>query len=161
VTGTAAVEVTVHVAATPQNVFPYFTDPARYVQWMGSQATLDPVPGGTYRIHASDGFRAAGTFLQVEPPHRVAFTWGFADDDAARHVLHEPTEASSASAMPAGSTRVTVTLDAEGGGTRVTLRHEDLRSDELRDGHRVAWQTYLHRLTIRAVGGDPGPDPHT
>jgi uncharacterized protein YndB with AHSA1/START domain len=29
-----AVEVSVHVAATPENVFPYFTDPARYVQWM-------------------------------------------------------------------------------------------------------------------------------
>jgi hypothetical protein len=90
----------------------------------------------------------------------VAFTWGFADDDAARHVLRERTEASSASAMPAGSTRVTVTLDAEGGGTLVTLRHDDLPDDELRDGHRVAWQTYLHRLVIRAAGGDPGPDPH-
>ena len=67
---------------------------------------------------------------------------------------------SSGSAMPAGSTRVTVTFDAEGGGTRVTLRHDDLPNDELREGHRVAWQTYLPRLAIRAAGGDPGPDPH-
>jgi uncharacterized protein YndB with AHSA1/START domain len=159
-TGTATVEVIVHVAATPQNVFPYFTDPARYVQWMGSQATLDPVAGGAYRVHMSDGFQAAGTFVQVEPPHQVAFTWGFADEEAARHVLHEPAEASSASAMAAGSTRVTVTLDAEDGGTRVTLRHDDLASDELRHGHRIAWQAYLQRLAIRAAGGDPGPDPH-
>jgi len=63
--------------------------------------------------------------------------------------------------MPAGSTRVTVTLDAADGGTRLTLRHDDLPNDELRDGHRVAWQTYLPRLVIRAAGGDPGPDPHS
>jgi uncharacterized protein YndB with AHSA1/START domain len=158
--GTAAVEVSVHIAATPENVFPYFTDPARYVQWMGSEATLEPVPGGRYRVHMSDGFRAAGTFLQIDPPHRLAFTWGFADDDAAQQVKHEHTEASSGSAMPAGSTRVTVTLDAAGNGTRLTLRHDDLPNSELRDGHRVAWETYLPRLAIRLAGGDPGPDPH-
>jgi hypothetical protein len=63
--------------------------------------------------------------------------------------------------MPAGSKCVTVTLDAEDAGTRVTLRHDDLANDELRHGHRVAWQAYLQRLAIRAAGGDPGPDSHT
>jgi uncharacterized protein YndB with AHSA1/START domain len=105
-------------------------------------------------------FRAAGTFLQIDPPHRLAFTRGFADDDEAQHVKHKQTEASSGSAMPARSTRVTVTLDAADGGTRLTLRHNDLPDSELRDGHRAAWETYLPRLAIRAAGGDPGPDPH-
>ena len=65
-------------------------------------------------------------------------------------------------AMPAGSTRVTVTLaGAEDGGTLLTLRHESLPSSEsLREGHDVAWNTYLPRLAVRAAGGDPGPDPH-
>ncbi len=40
------VEVSVHIAAAPETVFPYFTDPGRYVQWMGGGATLEPVPGG-------------------------------------------------------------------------------------------------------------------
>jgi uncharacterized protein YndB with AHSA1/START domain len=160
-TGTTAIEVSVHLAATPGNLFPYFTDPARYVQWMGSEAQLEPVPGGTYRVHMPDGFEAAGTFLHIEPPHRLAFTWGFADDDAARHSKHEQTEASSGSALPPGSTRVTVTLDAADGGTRLTLRHDDLPSPELLDGHRIAWETYLSRLVIRVAGGDPGPDPHS
>ena len=61
----APVEVTMHIAAAPQDVFPYFTDPARYVQWMGTEAKLEPEPGGIYRVHMSDGFKAAGTFLQV------------------------------------------------------------------------------------------------
>lgn len=33
-----------HVAAAPKAVFGYFTDPARYVQWMGNRATLEPDP---------------------------------------------------------------------------------------------------------------------
>jgi GNAT superfamily N-acetyltransferase len=41
------------------------------------------------------------------------------------------------------------------------LRQEDLPNSELRDGHCVAWQTYLPRLAIRLAGGDPGPDPHS
>ena len=140
-TATAGVEVTVHVAATPETVFPYFADPARYVQWMGSQAELDPVPGGTYRVRTSDGFQAAGTFIQIEPPHQLAFTWGFADDAAAQHVKHERTEASSGSAMPAGSTRVTVTFDAEGGGpdpTRTPSRRPSLVGNRAANPGRAA-----------------------
>jgi uncharacterized protein YndB with AHSA1/START domain len=36
-----------------------------------------------------DGFEAAGTFEEVEPPRRVVFTWGWADDEAAAHVKDE------------------------------------------------------------------------
>jgi uncharacterized protein YndB with AHSA1/START domain len=151
------VEVTMHIPAAPEDLFPYFTDPARYVQWMGSQARLEPVPGGIYRIRMPDGFEAAGRFLQVNQPHQVIFTWGFADDDAAQRTKGEP---ASGSDMPAGSTRVTVTLDREDGGSRLTLRHENLPSPELRQAHQVAWNTYLPRLAARAAGGDPGPDPH-
>lgn len=154
------VEVTAQITAEPQDVFPYFTDPARYVQWMGSEAALEPEPGGGYRVHMADGFKAAGTFLRVEPPNLVVFTWGFADEEAAQHVKHEPAGAGSAAALRAGSTRVTVTLRAVGGGTSLTLRHDDLPSPELRDAHKVAWGTYLPRLAILAAGGDPGADPH-
>jgi hypothetical protein len=63
--------------------------------------------------------------------------------------------------MPPGSTRVTVILEDEDGGSRLTLRHENLPSPELRAGHQAAWDTYLPRLAIRAAGGDPGPDPRS
>ena len=51
------VEVSVHIAAPPETVFPYFTDPGRYVQWMGRGATLEPVAGGRYRIQMRGAVR--------------------------------------------------------------------------------------------------------
>ncbi|HEX4660906.1 MAG TPA: SRPBCC domain-containing protein [Streptosporangiaceae bacterium] len=74
-------------------------------------------------------------------------------------MLHERSEPDGGT-LPAGSTRVVVTLEEEDGGSRVTVRHQDLPTDELRDAQRVAWQTYLSRLPVRIAGGDPGPDPH-
>ena len=38
------------IAAPPEIVFAYFTDPARMVDWMGVAALLDPRPGGTFRV---------------------------------------------------------------------------------------------------------------
>ena len=172
----APVEVTLWVPAVPSDVFGFFTDPDRHVQWMGSSAELDPVPGGVYRVRMADGFAAAGRFLAVSYAHLVAFSWGFADDEAASRTKHAGGTGGGANAgasadagagagagaraMPAGSTRVTVTLLDEDGCTWLTLRHEDLPSESLREGHDVAWNTYLPRLAVRAAGGDPGPDPH-
>ena len=137
-------EVSVHIAATPETVFPYFTDPARYAQWMGNHATLDPVAGGAYRVRMRGGVEAAGEFLEIDPPHRLVFTWGWTRDHA----------------VAPGSTRVVVTFEAEDGGTRVLLRHHDLPDDEQVGHHRKGWELYLARLAILASGGDPGPDPN-
>lgn len=137
-------EVSVLVAARPETVFPYFTDPERYVRWMGTSAILDAVPGGSYRVGIRDGVEAAGEFLEVDPPHRVVFTWGWTDRFAV-----EP-----------GTTRVEVTLTEEDGGTRVVLRHHGLPGEELREQHRDGWEIYLPRLAVVAAGGDAGPDPN-
>jgi uncharacterized protein YndB with AHSA1/START domain len=137
-------EVSLHIAAQPETVFPYFTDPARYVQWMGSQADLEAVPGGSYRVRMRDGVETVGTFLEIDPPRRIVFTWGW----------------TQGSAVPPGSTRVVVTFEPEAGGTRLVLRHHDLPDDGERRHHTAGWQLYLDRLAIRVGGGDPGPDPN-
>jgi uncharacterized protein YndB with AHSA1/START domain len=141
---TDPIEVSLHIAAPPETVFSYFTDPARYVQWMGNHATLEPAPGGSYRVVMRGGVEAAGEFIEVEPPHRLVFTWGWTHDHA----------------VAPGTTRVVVTLAEEDGGTRVVLRHHDLPDDEQRDHHRKGWELYLARLDVCARGGDPGPDPN-
>lgn len=141
---TEVLEVTVHIEATPETVFPYFTDPARYTRWMGGSATLEPVPGGIYRVGMRDGVSAAGEFVEIDPPHRLVFTWGWTHDHA----------------VAPGTTRVVVTLEPVDGGTLVVLRHHDLPDDEQREHHGKGWTMYLDRLAIRATGGDPGPDPN-
>ncbi|HTR94846.1 MAG TPA: SRPBCC family protein [Trebonia sp.] len=127
---------------------------------MGAIAVLDAQPGGRYEVAMRDGFRAVGSYAEVDPPHRVVFTWGFADEEAATHTKHAAGQTPADNPMPAGSTRVTVTLEAHRDGTRLTLRHDSLQSSELAAAHQVAWDTYLPRLAIVAAGGDPGPDPH-
>ena len=144
-TGDGVVEVSVYIAAQPETVFPYFTDPGRYVQWMGTGAALEPVPGGCYRVLMRDGVEAAGQFVEVDPPNRLVFTWGWTHDRA----------------VPPGTTRVVVTLQAEHGGTRVVLRHYGLPSDDQCEHHRKGWLIYLGRLDLRVQGHDPGPDPNT
>ena len=106
---------------------------------------MEPVPGGCYRILMRDGVEAAGEFVEVDPPHRLVFTWGW---------THDP-------AVPPGTTRVIVTLQPERGGTRLVLRHYGLPDDGQRDHHHKGWELYLNRLHLRIVGGDPGPDPNT
>ncbi len=136
------VEVSVHIAAPPEMVFEYFVDPERYVSWMGSDATMQPVSDGTYRVRIRDGVEARGRFVAIDPPHRVEFTWGWTVDND----------------VPPGSTRVVVTLTEEDGGTRVILRHHGLPSEGQRDHHRDGWVHYLDRLVTRASGQDPGAD---
>jgi uncharacterized protein YndB with AHSA1/START domain len=141
---TDPVEVSIHIAARPETVFEYFIDPARYVQWMGTQASLEPVPGGRYQVTMRDGVEAAGEFVEVDPPHRIEFTWGWTRDPV----------------VAPGTTRVVITLIEEDGGTRVVLRHHGLPDDAQRDHHRKGWERYLSRLAVGTTGGDPGPDPN-
>ena len=132
------------VAAEPETVFAYFTDPTRYVRWMGVDATLEPEPGGTYRVFMRDGVETAGKFVEIDPPRRLVFTWGWTHDQD----------------VPPGSTTVEITLAAEDGGTRLLLRHHDLPSDHQRSHHGAGWQLYLSRLVALTAGADPGPDPN-
>jgi uncharacterized protein YndB with AHSA1/START domain len=141
---TDVLEISVHIEAPPDTVFSYFTDPDRYVQWMGTRAELEPKPGGTYRVIMRDGVQASGEFVEVDPPWRLVFTWGWSHDHA----------------VAPGSTRVEVTLVEEAGGTRVVLRHHGLPDTDQRQHHRDGWELYLSRLGAAATGEDPGADPN-
>src|SRR5881275_931728 len=105
---TSVIEHVVRVAAAPETIFAYFTDPARMVEWFGTQATLDPRPGGACRVRTVAGTVMAGSYVEVDPPRRVVFTWGF-----------EP----EVFATPAESTTVEVTLTPDGEGTLLHLAH--------------------------------------
>jgi uncharacterized protein YndB with AHSA1/START domain len=76
-TRTDVVQREIRVEASPETVFPYFTDPERMVRWKGTEATLDPRPGGVYRVLVGGEHVARGEYVEVVPYSRVAFTWGW------------------------------------------------------------------------------------
>ena len=134
---------TVHVAAPPEVVFDYFVDDQKIVRWKAVESTTDPRPGGLYRLNVTGRVAAAGEFIEVEPPKRLVYTWGWEGNTA----------------VPPGSSRVEVTFEPENGGTLVRVVHSGLPDDEQAAQHAVGWEHYFLRLTVVAVGGDPGPDP--
>jgi len=136
------VEREIRIAARPEIVFQYFADPERMARWMGP-ATLDARPGGELRIAVAGIHPASGQFVEVDPPRRIVFTWGWDGPDYG---------------VPPGGSRVEVDLIRDGDETVLKLRHLGLGPDQAGD-HAHGWQHYLDRLAIAAAGGDPGPDP--
>ena len=141
------VEREVRIAARPETVFDFFVDPRKMLQWKGRKAELDPRPGGVYRVEISDEAVARGEYVEIEPPSRVVFTWGWEGQESGVH------------AVPPGSSRVEVDLIPDGDGTLVRLRHLDLPA-ESREIHGQGWDLYLGRLVAAAEGTDPGEDPN-
>ena len=139
-TGEVTREIT--VAAPPETVFPYFTDAERMTRWMGTHAELDARPGGLFSVDVADSHPARGEYVEVEPPSRVVFTFGWDDPD---------------SVVKPGTSTVEVTLTPEGDGTRVVLVHRDLPEGS-KEPHGIGWGHYLERLAIAGAGGDAGPD---
>jgi uncharacterized protein YndB with AHSA1/START domain len=133
----------VWVAARPETVFPFFTDPARMVRWKGVEADLDARPGGIYRVNVTGREVARGQYVEVVPNRRVVFTWGW--------------EGAGSPVQPGAST-VEVELIPDGDGTIVRLTHRDLPA-EARGPHLAGWEHFLPRLAAAASGSDPGPDP--
>lgn len=137
-----AVVVEVVVEAEPATIFEFFTDPEKMVRWKGTSAELDPRPGGVYRVDVNAQALARGHYVELDPPKRVVFTWGWEGDQT----------------VPPGSSTVEVTLEPRGAATLVRLVHTGLPPDK-RALHREGWDHFTSRLTVAAAGGDPGPDP--
>lgn len=139
----SAIRREVRVQARPETIFALLTDPAKYVQWKGALANLEPRPGGLYRVQFNSRNIACGTYVELVPNRRVVFTWGWEGNGA----------------LPPGSSTVEITLTPDGDGTIVRLVHRDLPPDA-HDMHAQGWDLYIQRLAIVATGGDPGPDPN-
>jgi uncharacterized protein YndB with AHSA1/START domain len=139
---TGAVTREITVAAPRETVFGFFTDAERMTQWMGTAAELDARPGGVFHVKVGGAHIAQGEYVEIDPPSRVVFTWGWDNPDTA---------------VPPGTSTVEVTLTAEGDGTKVVLVHRDL-PEEMTGPHAQGWDHYLARLETAGAGGDAGPD---
>jgi uncharacterized protein YndB with AHSA1/START domain len=142
-TDTAVYERTLSIAASPETVWEFFVDPEKLCRWKGMHADLDPRPGGAYRCEVVPGHTARGEYVELDPPRRLVFTWGWDGGDA----------------VPPGSSTIEVELTPEGEGTSLRFVHRDLPDAEQVASHAQGWDHYLDRLEIAAAGGDPGEDP--
>jgi uncharacterized protein YndB with AHSA1/START domain len=126
--GDDVLRVSVRIAAPPAAIFPYFTDPALLNQWIGEWSDLKPVPGGVFALDINKT-PVRGEYVELDPPHRVVFTWGVAGKDS----------------LPPSSTRVEIVLTEDGAETVVELSHFDLPANEV-DSHRGGWTEMLGHL---------------
>ena len=126
------------IAASRKKVFDAWLSPDLMAKFMsppmGSTAptrvTTDPVKGGRFSIVMVTPEREiphAGTYLEIDPHARLAFTWEspYSLDDSV------------------------VTIDfAELGPelTEITLRHVKFKSESARDGHQQGWTAIIGAL---------------
>ena len=112
-------------------VFSYFTDPSRHIRWQGVEAELDPRPGGHLRVTFAPGYVAVGTYIEVEPPTRLVYTWGW--------------EQEGSDVLPPGATTVEVKLRPTERGTVVRVVHAGLPETMLQF-HSHGWEECLIEL---------------
>jgi uncharacterized protein YndB with AHSA1/START domain len=130
------VEQTVRIHARPDQVWRYWTDPERMCAWWGVDAELDPRPGGTYVVEMSEGGVMRGEYVELVPHERLVFSFGW-----------DPTE--GAPDVPPGSSRVEITLTADGDDTILALRHSGLPAS-VADKHEEGWGHFLPLLATAA-----------
>jgi uncharacterized protein YndB with AHSA1/START domain len=140
---------TIDIAADPRAVFDLFTTEAGLVRWMAKEASVDLRLGGAWRWVHDNGDASAGEYLEIDPPTRLAFTYGW--------------ESGPFDDVAPGSTRVDVVFEAIDAGTRVTIAHAGLPVTHV-EPHGAGWSHFLGVLAEVCSGGSAPdvnlPDSH-
>jgi len=135
--GLNSIETTLHVtrtfAAPRDRVFRAWTDPAALATWWwpwNPKIAIDLRPGGAYRFTAdrpgAGALAVSGEFIEVDPPERLVYTFGWDGDERV--------------------TQVAVEFRDLGEATEVVLSHTGFATIEERDNHELGWNDCLDRL---------------
>jgi len=137
------VELERRIAARAETIFSYLIDPEQFRRWQGVDAELDPRPGGIFRVRGTTHPHhiVSGQYVEVEPPTRLVYTWGYEPNDAL---------AKGQRGMPPGSSTVEMVLVPDGDATIVRIRHSGLPTDDACQFHGLGWETVLEQLFIGA-----------
>ena len=132
-------------AATPEQVFDAWTDPAVLRRWWAAAPAWDSPGcdvdlrvGGRYVLRMRDDRTGevhvvAGVYREIDRPRRLVYTWAWREADG--------------TAGP--ESLVTVEFHPDGDGTTVVLEHAGLPSSESADRHATGWTGTLHNLARR------------
>jgi uncharacterized protein YndB with AHSA1/START domain len=123
--------------ARPEKVYAAWTDPKKLAAWWGGDGVeglstdADARVGGRYRfrMRSPDGEEhdVSGVYREVVPNEKLVFTWAWRT-------------------TPERESLVTVSLKPDGGGTLLTLTHEQFFDEAARDRHEHGWTGSLVRL---------------
>lgn len=141
-TNNGALEREIFIEAPPKTVFGFLTEPEKMLLWMGVEAKFEGHPGGIYRVNVNGEDVASGEVVEVTPPERVVYTWGWEGGET----------------LPPGQSLIEITLTATDKGTMLKMVHSGLPEPML-GPHGDGWDHFVPRLAIAAAGGDPGRDP--
>ena len=132
-------ERTLVIQARRETVFRFFTDSTRWASWWGAGSSIDARPGGRMLIRFPGNVEASGEIIDIAPPERLTFTYGYA----------------TGTPIAPGASLVTIRLEAcgpLGRDTRLTLAHA-FSDAAVRDQHVQAWR-YQLSLFSNAVSND-------
>jgi uncharacterized protein YndB with AHSA1/START domain len=132
---------TIVIGAPPATVFRYFTDAARWAAWWGEGSIIDPRPGGRVLVRYPGGVEAAGEVVEVSPPSRIVFSYGY----------------TSGKPIAAGTSIVTIRLEPAARGTRLHLVHQ-FADAAVRDEHVQGWR-YQLSVFANVVANELHHDP--
>lgn len=135
---TVTIEQTVRIAASPATVWTFWTEPERVTEWWGTNADVVAEPGGLFRVVMENGVAMRGEFTELDPPHRLVFTFGWEQE-------------MPAGPLPPGSTRVEVTLTPDNDGTVLVLRHFDMPTTHAAE-HEKGWSHFVGERLVAAAG---------
>ena len=122
--------------APPEKVYAAWTDPKKLAQWMGPagtqrvEAECDLRAGGRYAIKMvmpDDEHNVSGIYREIVPNEKLIFTWAWRS-------------------TPERESLVTVTFKKDGGGTIMTLLHEQFFDEAARDRHNAGWTGTMDKL---------------
>ena len=102
------------IPAPPAAVFAFLTDPEKILRWMGTEAQVEPQPGGLYLVNVTGARFARGSFREVVPVHRLAYSFGWDGSEA----------------VPPGSSLVEIDLIEQPDGTLLRFTHSGLPNAE-------------------------------
>ena len=126
------------IPATPERVFEAWTSRDEMEGWKhpdpsaGVEVDVDLRVGGHYSIRLGvegGSVTAFGTYREVDPPHRLVYTWGWKEPHPMR-----------------AETLVMVEFVLAGEGTEIRLLHEGFPTPDDRNGHEEGWKVCLERL---------------
>lgn len=132
-----SIKIERHFSTTQQKVYEAWTDPQIIKLWFGSDpngtgldAVLDVRVGGAYAVtfanSTGEEYTAQGTYQEVEPNKKLAFTWGWEDEP---HIKES----------------VAVQFQPDGDGTLMTFEHLDIDANTSHN-YENGWRTTFDKL---------------